>query len=229
MNDSQDLHGRAMSLDAKLIARLEKALGVVDDHGTVGPRLLDDARRLWARVQRFIAMGLVPAEAVEKDSLELASYALQLPLRRGNTLTTGKPARATLRERAEEAAELLVTLSEDTLEESLLDRTARILHELPQRLPILDETKLLADAVNLEDFGVTGLVAQAVQLGRQGEGLTQAARGVEMREQYGYWEARLKEGFHFEPIRQIARQRLEIARQVAAALLSELREDGRES
>ena len=49
--------------------------------------------------------------------------------------------------------------------------------------------------------------------------------GLEKREQYGYWDARLKEGFHFEPIRQIARQRLEHARRMAALLMEEMKED----
>jgi hypothetical protein len=39
-----------MPLDARLRLRLEQALGVVDDNGTAGPRLLDDAVRLWQRV-----------------------------------------------------------------------------------------------------------------------------------------------------------------------------------
>ena len=70
---------------------------------------------------------------------------------------------------------------------------------------MLDEAKLLADALNLDDFGVIGLVSSAIQLGRQGDGVNQVAEGSEKREQYGYWEARLKDGFHFEPVRQIAR------------------------
>src|SRR5687767_12356910 len=100
-----------MPLDARLRERLEQELSVVDDHGTAGPRLLDDARRLWGRVRRFIAMGLVSigSEGQESDALELACYAMLLPRRgRGGAPPAGRPARATLRDRAEEAAELLV-------------------------------------------------------------------------------------------------------------------------
>src|SRR5206468_991965 len=105
-------------------------------------------------------------------------------------------------------------------------RATRVLHEMPHRSPILDEAKLLADAVNLDDFGVTGLTQQIVQLARQGEGVVQLADGLDKREQYHYWEARLKDGFHFEPVRHIARRRLESARQVARLLMEELKEDG---
>jgi hypothetical protein len=214
-----------MPLDAKLRQRLEQALGVVDDHGTAGPRLLGDALRLWQRVEKFAAMNLVPAEGLDRDALELACYALQLPLRRSRTLPTGRQQRSTLRERSEEAAELMVGVAGTDTDELLLDRSARLLHEMPHRSPMLDEARLLADAVNLEDFGVVGVALQVVQLARQGEGLSQLAEGCEARELYGYWDARLKDGFHFEAVREIAQRRLENARLVCSMLIAELRED----
>ncbi|HEY8749633.1 MAG TPA: hypothetical protein VIM11_16740, partial [Tepidisphaeraceae bacterium] len=206
-----------MSLDAKVLQRLTQALAVVDEHGTVGPRLVDDAVRLFARIGRFVSMKLV-AEGIDSDALELACYAMQLQSRRIKSLPTGRVGRTSLREKAEEAAELLLEVDLD-VEEELLDRTARILHEMPHRSPMLDEAKLLADAVNLDDFGVTGLIQQVVMATRQGDGILQLADGLQKREQYGYWEARLKDGFHFEPVRQIARKRLDNARHVALLLV----------
>jgi hypothetical protein len=212
-----------MALDATLKERLEQTLAVIDEHGMEGPRLVDDAVRLWRRIERFIGMGLV-SEGIDTDSLELACYAIQLPLRRPRLLPNGRPARATLRERAEEAAELLLNVAPDA-DEELLDRTTRLLQEMPHRSPMLDESRLLADAINLDDFGVTGLVQQSMHLVRQGEGLLQLADGLDKREQYGYWEARLKDGFHFDPVREIARRRLDNARHLGMLLLTELRED----
>jgi hypothetical protein len=214
-----------MPLDARLRQRLEQALGVVDDHGTSGPRLLDDALRLWRRVETLVAMNLVPGEGLDRDALELACYSLQLPSRRSRTLPTGKPQRSTVRERAEESAELLLGIAGTDTDELLLDRATRLLHEMPHRSPMLDEARLLADAVNLDDFGVVGVSLQIIQLVRQGEGVTQIAERCEARELYGYWEARLKDGFHFEAVRQIAEKRLESARLVCALLIAELRED----
>lgn len=213
-----------MALDAQLRGQLEQALATVDEHGTPGPRLVDDAVRLWRRVGRFVAMNLVPAEGLDQEAMEMACYALQLPIRRPRSGPSGRPARSTLRERAEEAAELLLSVVPDA-DEDLLDRTTRLLLEMPHRSPMLEEARLLADALNLDDFGVTGLVQQIIQLTRQGDGLLQLAAGLEKREQYGYWDARLKDGFHFEPIRQIARRRLDNARHLALLLLTELRED----
>ena len=212
-----------MALNGDLRGQLEQTLTVVDEHGTTGPRLVDDAVRLWRRIGHFIGLNIV-APSVDAEALELACYALQLPIRRSRQLPSGRAPRPSLKERAEEAAELLVSLATD-IDEGLLDRATRILHEMPHRSPMLDESRLLADALNLDDFGVTGLIQQVIQLARQGEGVLQLADGQEKREQYGYWAARLKDGFHFEPVRQIATRRLDNARHVALLLLSELRED----
>ena len=84
---------------------------------------------------------------------------------------------------------------------------------------------MLADAVNLEDFGVAGLFTQAMHLSRSQGSIELLADGFQKRQQYGYWEARLKDGFHFEPVRQLARQRLNSATRAAELLLAELRED----
>jgi hypothetical protein len=212
-----------MSLEAKVQKQLAQALESVDEQSTRGPRLVDDAQRLWQRLRRLVAMDLV-AEP-DHAALELACWALQLPMRQVKPASSGKLGRTNLRERCEQAAELLVSTLGEQIDEDLLDRSTRLMHEMPHRPPVMEDARLLADAVNLEDFGVTGLVVQMIQLARQGDGLKQFVEGLDKREQYGYWEARLKDGFHFEPIRQIAKRRLARAREVARMLTDELKED----
>jgi hypothetical protein len=215
-----------MPLEGQLKARLERALGVVEDHGARGTRLLDDAVRLTRRVRRFIERGLIDP-ATDSTAMELACYALQLPLKSTRLTPTGRAGRTTLRDRAEQAAEMLVGLvgSGDENEEQV-DQATELLVQVHQRAPESEQARLLADALNLEDFGVIGLIEQAVALARQGGGVMQVADGLEKREQYGYWDARLKDGFHFEPVRAIAKKRLEHARRTASLLTGELREDG---
>ncbi len=101
-------------------------------------------RSIWSRVQKFIAMGLVTAES-DLDALELACYALQLPRRQARPIAGGKVARTSLKDRSEQAAELLVSMLDD-VDEALLDRATRLLHEMPHRTPVPEEAKLLADA-----------------------------------------------------------------------------------
>src|SRR3954447_3271070 len=190
-----------MPVEGELKARLERALGVVEDHGARGTRLLDDAVRLARRVRRFIDRGLIDP-GTDPTALELACYALQLPLKSARLTATGRPGRTTLRDRAEQAAEMLVGLvGDDGDNEALLDQATELLVEVHQRNPESEQARLLADALGLEDFGVIGLIAQTIALARQGGGVGQVADGLEKREQYGYWEARLNDGFHFEPVR----------------------------
>jgi hypothetical protein len=214
-----------MSLDPQIKRRMEKALVVVDDHGTRGTRLLDDADRFCTRLKKYIEMGIV-AQETDSLPLELSCYALQLPLKSSMVMAAGKTGRTNLRERAEAAAEMLVGLMADAGYDSLVEQTVGIINEVYQRHPERETAMLLADALNLEDFGVIGLVNQIIGMARLGAGVVQVAEGMEKREQYGYWEARLKEGFHFEQIRGIAKKRLEHARRVANLLMNELREDG---
>jgi hypothetical protein len=211
-------------MDAKTRQLFQRLLAAPGDAAHPAPRLSDDARRLWGRVQKLASMNLASI-ADETDAVELACYALQLPMRQRKLLSVGRLGRTSLKDRSEQSAELLVSQLGNELDEDLLDHTTRLLRELPHRSPMLDAAKLLADAVNLEDFGIAGLLNLSLQLGRQGDGLAQLTQAYEKRVQYGYWDARLRDGFHFEPVRRIARRRLDRARQLIQDLIDELAED----
>jgi hypothetical protein len=212
---------RRRFVETKLRQRLIRALAVVDEHGTTGSRLMDDADRLWRRVQSLLKLGLIP-NGSDNDALELGCYALQLPMRSARNLPAGKLGRTNLRDRTEQAAELLVGAIGKDVPEEFVDRVTDILLSMPHRNPASEEAKMLADALNLDDFGVIGLINRSIQLGQQGDGVNQVAEGNDKREQYGYWDARLKDGFHFEPVRKLARHRLEQARTAARLLKDEL-------
>src|SRR2546423_13268742 len=173
-----------MPLDAKLKQLLEKSLSRFEDLEVRGPRLIDDARRLVGRIQHFLELQLLP-DGIDPLPLELACYALQLPLRTMRSLPAGKLGRTNIRERAEQAAEMLLGLvTGHGVDETLLDRATQLLHELPHRNPMLDEARLLADAVNLDDFGIEGVLLQTIQLARSGAGIAQILDGLEKRDQY---------------------------------------------
>jgi len=203
---------------------MHRLLTVVEAGGARGVRLIEEGKRLCKRVNRFVKMGLVDGPA-DEEGLELACFALQLPGKNAKSLPTGKMGQVSLKDRAEQAAELLISLAEEFVEEELLERATMILREMPQRSTKMDEAKLLADAVNLDDFGITGLIMSAMQLAKQNAGVEQVADGFEKRREYGYWEARLKDGFFFEATRKMAVARLKRAAEMVDLLLDELRED----
>jgi hypothetical protein len=192
-------------MDAKLREEIAKVVDELSPAASI--RLLDDADRLWTRIGRLIGRGLVDPQ-VDAEALELACLALQLPMIKSLSPQVARLGQMNLRDRAEQSIEIMISLLGSLLPEAVLDRASRLLHELPQKSPMLDEARLLADAVNLDDFGLSGLLLATLAQSRAGQGLAQVIEGFQKRRQYGYWEARLKEGFHFEPVCQMARQRL---------------------
>ena len=211
-------------LEQKLEHHMHRLLTVVEAGGVRGLRLIEEGKRLCRRVRQFVNLKLVE-DAVDEDALELACFALQLPARNVKLLTPGKMGQVSLKDRCEQSAELLISTASDYVEPDLLERATTILREMPHRNTKMDEAKLLADAVNLDDFGITGLIMQAMQLSRQNAGVEQVVDGFQKRREYGYWEARLKDGFFYEPVRKLARERLKRASEMVDLLLAELKED----
>lgn len=212
-----------MGLDKHLEQLLQRALTPPGEAAARSSRLVDDAQRLCRRIRRFLALGLTP-KALDLDALDLACYAIQLPLRQPKA-ASARIGQFPLRERCEQAIELLVALLASHGDGALLENAAHILRELPRKAPAVEEARVLADALNLDDFGMTGLLLQAMHVFKTEGTVGQVADGFEKRELYGYWDARLKDGFHFDPVREMARQRIERARQAAMLLKAELAED----
>ena len=211
-------------MDQKLEHHMHRLLTVVEAGGARGLRLIEEGKRLCKRVCQFVHMKLAE-NSLDENALELACFALQLPSRNVKLLTPGKMGQVSLKDRCEQAAELLISAAADYVEPEMLERATMILREMPHRNTQMDEARLLADSVNLDDFGVTGLIMQAMQMSRQNAGVEQVADGFQKRREYGYWEARLKDGFHYEPVRKLARQRLKYASEMVDLLLAELKED----
>ncbi len=211
-------------MEAELEHHMHRLLTVVEAGGVKGLRLVEEGKRLCKRVCLFVKMNLTE-NSLDKDALELACFALQLPARNVKLLIPGKMGQVSLKDRCEQAAELLISMAADYVEGELLERATTILREMPHRNTKMDEARLLADSVNLDDFGITGLIMQAMQMSRQNAGVEQVADGFQKRQQYGYWEARLKDGFHYEPVRKMARERLKYTSEMVDLLLAELKED----
>ncbi|MEM8874315.1 MAG: hypothetical protein AAGD32_08645 [Planctomycetota bacterium] len=212
-----------MALSKPLLRRLHAEVCApppTPAQGVAQRRLADDADRLWTRLTDWLGRGDMVSDA-DNDALQLACWALQLPSARGD-LPTGKFGVASMRDRAERSAELLVTDLADDIDDDLLDRTVRLLQELHRRPPMLEEAKLLSDAVNLDDFGIGGFVQQVGRLAISGDGLTALLDATRARSRYGYWTARLGDEFHFDFARQLAEKRLETWLDVARLLEEEV-------
>ena len=208
-----------------IISICARFLAPKSHNDSANSQLDEDAMRLYNRIQVLVKKGSLQL-TIDPEAIKLACLLLQLPSPSGN----GKPHRNTFKDRIHKAVaaiqNLSATANEDSgIDTSVLSVTARLLGQLLDRTPGSVEAKLLVDSMNLDDFGVTGIILHAIHQARNHGGLMQVSQGIDKRDQYGYWDALLKDGFHFEHVRRIAVQRLERARQTATLLTEEIRED----
>lgn len=219
-------------MDERLRNQLREAFGAQPDGRKPSLRsakfvgdahLADSGGRLF---RRSVALAKAELRGVKLDleALETACFAIQLPFRAGATMPQTSMGVVSIAERCSHAAELLVAFA-DALPEALIDRTTRILIECPRRQTTLNEAKAVSDPLNLDDFGLSGFCRSAALLVHSGGGLTRLADAITKREQYGYWDARLKDSFHFNSVRVVAARRLAAARAAFQQLQIELQED----
>lgn len=121
----------------------------------------------------------------------------------------------------DEAAELAADQLQALLEPADIDLTLKILHGHRTREPSLPEAYLLADAVALEEVGLVGLWNQTRVCHQSGRTLDHLVKLWRTQKEYGYWAARLRDGFHFEITRKIAAERLALMEPIYDAMWRE--------
>ena len=107
-----------------------------------------------------------------------------------------------------DAAELATDQLKELLSPADLDTTLQILQEQRRRDTKLPEARLLADALAMEEFGLIGLWNINRQFHASGKSLEQLLKLWKAQHDYGYWESRLRDGFHYEASRRTAKDRL---------------------
>lgn len=201
-----------MSVPARWDARTRQRIGEALDNTDAHRRL---ARRGFAVAASARDIGQavsVPADTLPVVVAALASF---LPLRDTRELASPALGVVNLGRRGFRAAELLLEEIPDLLPVEAMDNTLRLLLELGAPEPALPETRVLADAINLADFGVVGLLHPAVA-GDPRTASTDVAERFRLRRRTGYWATRLRDDFHFDKTRRLAQDRLDRAAQVVA-------------
>jgi HD superfamily phosphodiesterase len=82
-------------------------------------------------------------------------------------------------------------------------------HDAAGNIP---ESKILSDADSLDDIGALGIWRDLRRSILEGHAVDEAVRIWQRREQYGYWEARMREALQLETSRRLAAGRLAAAR-----------------
>ena len=118
------------------------------------------------------------------------------------------PGRAPDDEAYGDAAELASDQLKDLLSQQDLYFMLNILHEHRRRDTAMPEARVLADAVAVEEFGLIGFWNLCRQFHASGKTLEQLLKLWKAQHDYGYWESRLRDGFHYEAARRAAKERL---------------------
>lgn len=192
-------------MEAKLRQCFERLLKE-NDSGFRSVRLIEDAERLVDSIQELAKLTGV-SSSIDFFLMELAAYALQLPRRQAGSLPVGKLGQINRRRLADQAIEQVISGMGSDLEEETLEKLVNLLGNFHEKSPLTVEGRLLSDALNLDDFGWMGLLGFVCRAALQGLGIKTVLEGAQKREQYGYWEFRLREDFHFPAIRDLAAER----------------------
>lgn len=97
------------------------------------------------------------------------------------------------------------------ISDSRIEKTVTIIQESSDRFTEMTEAMILSDARNLEDMGIVGLLYEFRRNMILGKGVSDLLESWKCKIEYGYWQARIKESFRFDALRQIAQQRLAFA------------------
>lgn len=111
--------------------------------------------------------------------------------------------------RRELAASLLAERLMSCLSPGSLERACSAIREANTRGELIAEARVLSDADNLDEFGPLAFWQLVRQKAASGRGIEACVEFWHSQQEYHFWQARL-EWFHFEPVRKLAEQRLEL-------------------
>jgi len=109
---------------------------------------------------------------------------------------------------AEASAAVLETRLADIVSPERLRRAARAVRTLHERDADQIEAQIVAEARALEEFGMVSLWPTIRKGLLEGKGVQATIDTWRRKHEYHFWPARLKDAFRFDPVREMARQRL---------------------
>lgn len=95
------------------------------------------------------------------------------------------------------------------LPQESLELAGRAIREMHNRGADLIEAQVVAEADSLDEFGFVALWSAIRRGAVEGKGVQALLDTWRRRKEYQFWTARLNDAFRFEPVRELARRRLE--------------------
>lgn len=187
---------------------------------------------LWQRTERVVRMAgaladvLLPLKVVvERDALEAAAlfhatgWSEQVRARQlDRWQLLARPTNDVQRE-------LAASILQEKAAQHLPARTLRIASDAIRQSGAnqtqVAEARVLGDAIGLDEVGAAYIAQQVRNYAAEGRSLSHFVQIWKRQQEYGFWELRLQNGFHFDAARQLARRRLQIVQRFVDALADE--------
>jgi hypothetical protein len=118
----------------------------------------------------------------------------------------------------EQGALLMVRSLAGLVPKESLELAARAVRGCRDRSTALIEAQVVAEADRLDEFGVVSLWSVIRRGAIDGKGVQSVLDTWRRKKEYQFWTARLNDSFRFEPVRELARQRLEKFERLLAEL-----------
>lgn len=116
------------------------------------------------------------------------------------------------------AADFLTQRCASILSGDTLQRAARAIRQYNDRRTDVVEARILSDADNLDQIGPQAIHFMMRKVAAEGRTLAELVSAWRRQEEYHYWQARIKECFHFPAVRELAELRYERMRDCMAKL-----------
>lgn len=108
---------------------------------------------------------------------------------------------------------LVVTKQLDkVIDSKKIEKINNIITQSCEKTTRLNEAKVLSDAINLDDIGAVGVFNQVRAATLQKKSISELLSSYKKKADYGYWQARLNESFHFKNTANIANKRFAITK-----------------
>lgn len=128
---------------------------------------------------------------------------------RGENIRHERLCRALSETYREQGAELMRNNLESLMSADSLERAYVAVKTYPERgSAITIEAQIVAEADNLDEVGLFGFWLAVRRGFCEGKGIQSVIDQWDRRKEYQFWNARLKNGFRFNAVREVARRRL---------------------
>jgi len=187
--------------------------------------LLDHAMRVMRVADRLAACREVRSWRIDRFALQVAALFHQAATVRLDEERRTSTVYSAATMSAEDVKEYSAELAGDRLQGSVSPRQLTLVQEIIRRAHDasinLPEAKILSDADSLDDIGALGVWRDLRRYILEGRAVEDTVRAWHRREQYGYWEARVRDAFNLETSRRLAEKRLAAARAFMQQLADE--------